>query len=186
MGHRAILASRACLALRITPNPPGLPRSHKTIWQHAAGSGPRRCQRHLAMNDAIDAAFPIERQGRPPHNTIDFGVNPFHLRCGLLPPCLRFEAVVPVHLRMGGPRAPQNSVPGCWLDITGARIAARLVLCASRRTSLRSGRAGFLHPAPRRTGSLRDTVNDHRRWKRIALEQSSKALPWHAATSTPP
>ena len=140
MGHRAVLALRACLALRLAPNPPGLPRSHKTTWQHAAGSGPRRRQRHLAMNDAADVAFPIERQGRPPHNTFDFGANPFHLRCGLLPPCLRFEAVVPTHLRMGGPRAPQNSVPGCWLDITGAPIAERLVLCASRRTPLRTVR----------------------------------------------
>jgi hypothetical protein len=104
MGHRTILASRACLALRLAPNPPGLPRSHRITWQHAAGSGPRRCQRHLAMNDVADAAFPIERQGRPPHNTIDFGANPFHLRCSLLPPCLRFVIVVPTPLRMGGPR----------------------------------------------------------------------------------
>ncbi len=68
VNHRAILALRACSALRLAPNPPGLPRSHKTTWQHAAGPGPRRRQQRLAVDDAADSAFPFERQGRPPHD----------------------------------------------------------------------------------------------------------------------
>ena len=56
------------MALRLAPTSPGLPRSHKTTWQHATGPGPRRCPQHLAMDDAADSAFPIERQGRPPHD----------------------------------------------------------------------------------------------------------------------
>ncbi len=84
--------------------------------------------------------LPSPLRDRVGHLTTDrFRGYSFHLRCGLLPPCLRFETIVPAHtLRMGGPRAPQNSVPGCWLGFAGATIAGRLVLCASRRTSHRT------------------------------------------------
>ncbi len=101
--------------------------------------------------------LPSPLRDRVGHLTTDrFRGYSFHLRYGLLPPCLRFETVVPTHtLRMGGPRAPQNSVPGCWLGITGATIAGHLALCASRRTSHRSVRAGLPHTAPRIMDSLR-------------------------------
>ena len=72
--------------------------------------------------------------------TVRFRGYSFHLRCVLLPPCLRFKAVVPAHLRVDSPRAPQNSVPGRWLGFTGAAIPDRLVLCASRRTPHRTVR----------------------------------------------
>ncbi len=86
--------------------------------------------------------------------TVRFRGYSFHLRCGLLPPCLRFKAVVPAHLRVGGPCAPQNSVPGCWLGFAEAAIPGRLVLCASRRTAHRTVREpldshGSYHPAAR-------------------------------------
>jgi hypothetical protein len=140
MGHRAVLALRACLALRLAPNPPGLPRSHKTTWQHAAGSGPRRRPRHLAIMMPLMLPSPLrDKVGHLTTRSIS-GLIPFTCVAACYLPCLRFEAVVPTHLRMGGPRAPQNSVPGCWLDITGAPIAGRLVLCASRRTPLRTVR----------------------------------------------
>ena len=100
--------------------------------------------------------LPSPLRDRVGHLTTDrFRGYSFHLRYGLLPPCLRFETVVPAHtLRMGGPRAPQNSVPGCWLGTTGATIAGHLVLCASRRTPHRSGRAVFPHPVLHGVDSL--------------------------------
>ncbi len=96
--------------------------------------------------------LPSPLRDRVGHLTTDrFRGYSFHLRCGLLPPCLRFEAVVPAHLRVGGPRVPQNSVPGCWLGFTRATITGRLVLCASRRTAHRTVREpldshGSYHP----------------------------------------
>ena len=71
------------------------------------------------------------------------GLVPFHLRCGLSPPCLRFAVVVPDPLRRIGPRTTQDSVPDCWLGFAGAAIADRMILCASRRTSHRTGLVGL-------------------------------------------
>src|SRR5512139_2203617 len=73
------------------------------------------------------------------HTPFDFGATyPFTSVTAYCLPVYASQCLFPSC--RDGPPTEQNSVPGCWLNFAGVTISSHQTLCASRRTSHRSGR----------------------------------------------
>ena len=121
----------------LTPEPDGSPLFTSSLSVTCQRYEPRKCPDPLAMARYRDAAFPVERSGRPLRSRsillrcpAGWGYHSVHLRSGLQPPCLRFAVA----------DTTQDSVRGCPAQALPRSPSQATELNAlARRNPLRTG-----------------------------------------------